>query len=117
MRMWMVDPTLLCNQHLLGEHVETHMFLGTIRKNVSLGGYVTKGLVQTKDLKARHDALAAEMTARNMNHRSPLEYVDNLNLGKVDILNSLNDLSGRCEKCRTRIKAFNERLLRHPTTV
>ena len=35
MRMWLVNPALLCRQHLLGEHVEMHMFAGHI-----LEGYV-----------------------------------------------------------------------------
>ena len=26
MRMWLVDPKFMCNQHLLGEHVEMHSF-------------------------------------------------------------------------------------------
>lgn len=25
MRMWMVDPTIMCRQHLLGEHYELHV--------------------------------------------------------------------------------------------
>jgi len=32
MRMWMVDPRLLCNQHLIGEHGEIHKFLPSFRK-------------------------------------------------------------------------------------
>ena len=36
MRMWMIDPTMLCTKHLLGEHVELHMFVGTINKNKKL---------------------------------------------------------------------------------
>ena len=36
MRMWNVDPKLMCNKHLLGEHVEMHMFFGTIQKGISM---------------------------------------------------------------------------------
>ena len=32
MRQWMVDPRLLCRKHLLGEHVENHMFIGTLKR-------------------------------------------------------------------------------------
>lgn len=42
MRMWMVPPELMCRQHLLGEHVELHMFVGAINKGtsvVTLPGY------------------------------------------------------------------------------
>jgi hypothetical protein len=30
--MWMVDPRLVCSKHLLGEHVELHMFVGCLLK-------------------------------------------------------------------------------------
>ena len=35
MRMWNVDVTKMCNKHLLGEHVEMHMFVGIIIKGTS----------------------------------------------------------------------------------
>lgn len=71
MRMWMVPPRMMCQQHLLGEHVETHMLAGTMRKGISLQGYYDNGLVDLKVLAQRHEALAAEMTRRGMNHKSP----------------------------------------------
>lgn len=43
MRQWLVDPRCLCDKHLLGEHVEHHMFIGTLRKNKSIQGYLDKG--------------------------------------------------------------------------
>ena len=46
MRMWMIDPKMLCKKHLLGEHVELHMFVGTINKNKKLDGYKKNGLVE-----------------------------------------------------------------------
>lgn len=30
MRMWMVDPKIMCRKHLLGEHLELHMLAGCI---------------------------------------------------------------------------------------
>ena len=32
MRDWKVNPKLLCRQHLLGNHLEVHMFVGTLRR-------------------------------------------------------------------------------------
>lgn len=32
MRMWLVPPSHMCRKHLLGEHVELHMLLGTLKK-------------------------------------------------------------------------------------
>ncbi len=36
--MWGVSPKKLCNQRLLGEHLEMHMFLVCIKKGISLKG-------------------------------------------------------------------------------
>ena len=36
MRMWMVDPQIMCRQHLLGEHTEMHMFVGTLKRGPAL---------------------------------------------------------------------------------
>lgn len=106
MRMWGVDPRLMCDQHLLGEHVEMHMFVGSIRRGVSMRGYVDKGLVDTEEIKARHDALAAELERRGFKHRSPLEYHDELHEGRVDTEESKEELKRRCEKCRARMVQY-----------
>ena len=45
MRMWMVDPKIMCRKHLLGEHVEHHMFVGTINKRISIVGYLRDNLL------------------------------------------------------------------------
>lgn len=105
MRMWMVPPELLCRKHLMGEHVETHMFVGTLKAGKSIGGYLKKGLVEPQHLKARHDALAAEMTRRGYNHQSPIDNVHSVEVGEVDVAESLRDLSERCPECRKRMSA------------
>lgn len=99
MRMWNVDPKSLCRRHLLGEHVEMHMFVGTIRKGVSMKGYIEGGLVETQNIRKRHDQLAEEMTRRGMNHRSPLveDYV--IAEGSVDVAANLVELTRRCPEC------------------
>ena len=40
MRMWMVDPKKMCRKHLLGEHVEIHMMVGTLLKGRSIDGFL-----------------------------------------------------------------------------
>ena len=71
MRMWGVHPDTLCTAHLLGEHVEMHMFRGTIAQGKSIAGYLTKGLVVPELIHRRHDELAVEMQARGYSHSSP----------------------------------------------
>ena len=110
--MWMVDTRVLCDQHLLGEHVEHHMFVGTINRGYDIWGYVQNNLVEPMKLQERHDALVKEMERRGMNHKSPLPRV-NYNVllkkereAKVNVDDSLMDLIGRCEICKARAKRY-----------
>lgn len=100
MRMWNVPPQLMCNQHLLGEHVEMHMLAGAIRKGTSITGYIVGGLVETNRINSRHDELAKEMVARGMNHYSPLPMVVfKPASGKVNTEDNLIELARRCRNC------------------
>lgn len=98
----MVDPTLMCNQHLLGEHVELHMLVGAIEKGLtrSVEGLARHGLVDTSQIEPRHEVIVQEMIARGMRHHSPLTYVDVLGLGSVDVEQSLWEMYRRCRQCR-----------------
>lgn len=108
MRMWMVDPACMCDQHLLGEHVECHMLAGTLARGRSIDGFIVKRLLQPASLAERHDRLAAEMAARGFRHVSPLPPVDLSYLPDaarsctVDVMASHADLVARCEACRER---------------
>lgn len=106
MRQWLVDPKLLCDRHLLGEHVESHMFLGTLKKKVSIKGYIEKGLLQVELLKSRHDELVEEMEKRGMVHKSPFEIDFPLwQEGSISIENNIQELKRRCQECRKRIES------------
>lgn len=99
MRMWSVQPALMCNQHLLGEHVELHMIVGALNRGISMTGYYNGGLVSTDGIVPRHTALVEEMTARGMKHQSPLPAFINPHLGTVT---DGVELHRRCERCRAR---------------
>lgn len=105
MRMWKVTPSLLCDRHLLGEHVEMHMFVGFISKGKRLGRFLTDGLVEVHNIRKRHDELAAEMLNRGFRHKSPIPQFNEFVSGKVDIAANLLDLRTRCAACRTRQKS------------
>lgn len=101
----MTDPKIMCRQHLLGEHLEIHMFIGSLNKGVSLQGYVDAGFLDIHNLQTRHDELVAEMKHRGFNHKSPLPAIENkIPEAYLDsIVNkewSLNQLLGRCSECR-----------------
>lgn len=69
----MVDPATMCRKHLLGEHVEIHMFVGSIIKGISMTGYIENGLMEPAALYKRHEDLVAEMVDRGYNHRSTFQ--------------------------------------------
>lgn len=98
----MVDPTLLCRKHLLGEHVECHMFRGSLLKGKSLRGFLETGLLDSRALARRHDQLAKEMQRRGYRHASPLprDFDAKAAIGTVDVQAALRELAARCEDCR-----------------
>jgi hypothetical protein len=100
MRMWNVNPEGMCNQHLLGEHVECHMFVGTLNQKKSVKGYLDKGLLEIHNLRKRHDELSKEMKKRGMNHKSKLPFFKRIKLGKIDSKNNKLELNKRCNKCK-----------------
>lgn len=103
----MVDPKYLCRKHLLGEHLEMHMFVGTLKKKISIKGYLENNLLEPLSLETRHNDLASEMHRRGMNHKTPLlsvnDYIKHLTenelIHKIDKSKAMNDLITRCEEC------------------
>jgi hypothetical protein len=106
--MWNVSPRKMCNQHILGEHLEMHMFIGSIRKGIKLDGYISKGLVETNYIKSRHDILVKEMIRRGMTHNSPMDNFECEPLGKVNKAENEIVLSSRCNKCKELMEVEDE---------
>ncbi len=98
----MVDPSVLCRKHLLGEHVECHMFRGSLLKGTSLRGFLDAGLLNSRVLARRHDQLAKEMQRRGYRHQSPLprDFDSKAARGTIDVAAALKELAARCEACR-----------------
>jgi hypothetical protein len=103
MRMWMVDPKLLCRKHLLGEHGEIHKFRHNFVKKHKMNGRM--GQIEPAQMESRHNELSIEMTRRGYNHNSPYEQPDISHLPEmiVDVQESLAELCRRCEECRENI--------------
>jgi len=103
----MCNPEIMCRQHLLGEHNECHMFLGSLRKQINMQGYFTNDLFEPKSLQNRHDLLAKELTKRGYKHNSPLDlaesdfsYLTNQQLNHIiNKNNSLKILISKCNIC------------------
>jgi len=110
MRMWMVDPKIMCRKHLLGEHVEHHMFIGTLRKRKKVDGYIRNNCLQPRALFERHNVLVCEMQRRGYNHKTPIAEEDceicylpqEQQYWEINCTQSMKDLLERCPECRTR---------------
>ena len=81
------------------------MFVGAIKKGISVEGYLKGGLLEPKTLYSRHAELVTEMHMRGYNHRSPLLAVDtsHLSCGKINTVHNIADLRKRCQQCAKRI--------------
>jgi len=104
MRMWCVNPSILCHHHLLGEHVELHMLVGSILKGTSLTGFIEDGLVDFSQIVSRHQELVEEMKKRGYRHQSPLpEFTAPVVKCKLDPEENLRELARRCPDCARQI--------------
>lgn len=108
--MWMINPKLLCNKHLLGEHGEIHKHRHNFEKRHKIDKRISPVVqIEPGSMESRHDELAMEMVVRKMNHMSPfiqpdITYLpDEQKYAKVNIENSITDLIDRCPECKKRI--------------
>ena len=106
MRMWMLPPEGMCRKHLLGEHVELHMLLGSMRRGKNIDGFLFGGLVDPQQLFARHEELVTEMAQRGFKHTSPIDANECASLAarytgssSLDIVANAAELQRRCPDC------------------
>lgn len=106
MRMWMVEPSTLCRQHLLGEHRELHMLAGWLVRGKYLGRLYTEKMVDPAQMRRRHQALVAEMKRRGYKHQSPLPPTNGSSHwyepNPIDPELNAEELRNRCPECRQR---------------
>lgn len=114
-RMWMVNPKVMCRNHLLGEHRELHMLMNHyIKKRYSISGFLKSNCIQPKSIISRHNALVNEMKKRNYNHNSHLPNYSIDYLPKeeqefeIDRKKSALMLMKKCESCKKRIHKYYE---------
>ena len=100
----MVDPRIMCRQHLLGEHAEIHMFIGAIDRGYSVKGYLERGLLEIHNLYNRHEELVREMERRNYRHNSKIDkkWKQVERLGSIDKQKNRKQLVDHCSRCRER---------------
>lgn len=107
--MWNVDPQVMCQNHLLGEHREMHQVKGTVEKHdhgeAVLEGLAEENAIDTLKIKERHDELVKEMKRRDWDgHSTPMDEVDHKydGIGSVDEQQNLELLVERCDECKER---------------
>ena len=110
MRMWGINPKLLCRQHLLGEHNEIHKHRHNFVKKHSIAKRISPIVqIAPEQMKKRHDELVEEMIARGYNHNSPYEQPDLSHLkpeerfAQIDTNVSILDLALSCPECAKHI--------------
>lgn len=76
MRIWDVDPKVLCRKHLLGEHRELHalwVIISQNKKGYSHHPETKRWVGKLAALYERHERLVLEMERRGYKHNSPLD--------------------------------------------
>ncbi len=76
MRIWDLEPSLLCGNHLLGEHRELHCIWTVLtqkKKGYSRHPETLRWRGRLKALYLRHAKLVSEMESRGYHHKSPLD--------------------------------------------
>lgn len=115
MRMWMVDPKIMCRQHLLGEHVEIHMLLGCLRRGKNIDGFLKAKLVDPRSMFSRHEELVAEMQHRGYKHNSPLDKNECAKYQHITsaicVFDNQYSLCDRCSVCKQRAEDEKTRAL------
>ena len=112
MRMWMLPPEGMCRKHLLGEHVELHMLLGSMRRGKNIDGFLSGGLVDPQLIFARHEELVTEMARRGFKHSSPIDGCECASLSarytgraSINIAANAAELQRRCPDCAQLMRA------------
>jgi len=123
MRMWMVDPEIMCMKHLCLEHMHLHMFKKAFKNKRKLAGFIANNLLEPQAVAARHKLLSEELTRRKdatfpAPHRSPLEedytLIENLENkeAKIDQDKALKELLQRCSRCKRRYEQKTKNMQR-----
>jgi len=66
----MVKPKYMCGAHLRGEHAEIHMFIGALKKQKRMDGFIEEDCLEIISIIGRHKKLAAELNRRSKSGNS-----------------------------------------------
>ena len=103
MRIWDLEPALLCDRHLLGEHRELHAIwtiLTTGKDGYSHHPETRRWHGRLAALYARHEAQVAEMSRRGFRHASPLD--SRLATGDAQQTEAIDSMEAQRERLASR---------------
>lgn len=109
----MVDPKIMCQKHLCGEHFELHMILSHIKAGKKIDGFLKNNCLQPRMIFQRHEEIVNEMLARGYNHKTPITEEDcscvcclskEQQYWEIHKERSLYDLLERCLECQKRYR-------------
>lgn len=111
MRMWMLNPRILCTKHLTIEHDDIHRLINLLITDSRIEDYDFIDNIQFKGVIKRHDAIVCELLRRNIFHTTPLEkndinienIPDHMKSYVVDSKLSLKDLLIECNRCKMNV--------------
>ena len=101
--MYNLYPTLLCDRHLLKEHMDIHMFKRALDLKVDICQEIKEGKIETHNLIKRHNELMVEIEARGYIHNTPIGKGEYKEQGKVDKTKVVAYLAIFCEDCKKRL--------------
>jgi len=111
-RMWMVDPRIMCTRHLCREHCEIHRLVSNLRKGRNVRKYLLQQVIDISSIYARHKEIEEEIMARGGKLDSPLSVAECVAFARwygsttINMGRSLSDLSCCCKQCQKRIGKF-----------
>jgi hypothetical protein len=110
----MCDPRIMCRQHLLGEYRELFAIVGTLKRGISIAGYIRNNLIEPTSIRDRWLQLRDEMISRGYKTTKDLpgyelshlpSQIRNYRVVRDD---SLEDLISRCDACRQRYQKISK---------
>lgn len=113
----MVEPKIMCRQHLIGEYRELFTILGILKRGTSIKGYIDNDLIEPSSILSRYNEVREEMISRGykpmkefmfsvelFNHL-PVEQYSHI----IDKEYSKKILLSRCAECSKREEESKEK--------
>jgi len=109
-RIWFLNPSIMCKNHLCGQWKELFQFVGSLNKGISIQGYLDKKAVSTNGLNEYALLIKSEMAKRGYKNKEWTTFKGET-IGEIDLSYNLCDLYSRCARCRENIDLSTESII------